>query len=194
MPGPKPWRRVPGFDPEARVATALSNRERYRSRCSAPHRRSVNRPISTRSLRASAASATSVTDREAPFELRRYLAEIDGSIVGRAAVKGDPLALSIVQRSGKIVGCGIVSLLHLFNPEIVIVGGGVSNLGDLLFKPMRKAIEDYAIDDTYWKDLVLTTPQLGEDVSIVGAGTLVITRGGVEDVAYIAETLSKEEA
>jgi glucokinase len=106
------------------------------------------------------------------------LTRISGSIVGRAAQNGDALALEIVTRAGKIIGLGIVNLLHLFNPEIVIIGGGVSNLGDLLFRPMREAIETYCIDDDYWKDLVITQPYLGEDVSIVGAGALVVTQGG----------------
>lgn len=114
---------------------------------------------------------------------------ITGSHVGRAATKGDPLALSIVQRAGKLVGLGIVNLLHLFNPEIIVIGGGVSNLGDLMFKPMREAIEQYAIDDAYWRDLVITTPDLGEDVSVIGAAALVVTNGGVEDIANVLEAL-----
>jgi glucokinase len=115
---------------------------------------------------------------------------ITGSIVGRAAQEGDPLALEIVRRSGKLVGLGIVTLLHLFNPQIIVIGGGVSKLGDLIFDPMRAAIEAHAIDDDYWKDLIITQPALGEDVSIVGAATLVVTAGGVEDVAKVAQQLS----
>src|SRR5690606_39401852 len=63
-----------------------------------------------------------------PILVRDDLSLITGSHVGRAATKGDPMALSIVQRAGKIVGLGIVNLLHLFNPQIIVVGGGVSNL------------------------------------------------------------------
>lgn len=117
------------------------------------------------------------------------LQRITGSVVGRAAIDGDPLALAIVKRSGWIIGLGIVNLLHLFNPQIVIVGGGVSNLGDLLFKPMREAIETHAISDLYWQNLILTTPDLGEDVSIIGAAALVVTKGGVIDVEKVISTL-----
>lgn len=112
---------------------------------------------------------------------------IDGSVVGRAATTGDPMALRIIERCGKLVGLGIVNMLHLFNPEIVVIGGGVTNVGDLLFKPMRAAIEQYAIDDSYWKGLVITTPDLGEDVSIIGAAVLVVTDGGVEDINNVVE-------
>lgn len=107
---------------------------------------------------------------------------ISGSIVGNAAVQGDKLALEIVRRSGWLMGLGIVSLLHLFNPEIIVFGGGVSQLGELLFVPMREAIEKHAIDSAYWKSLILTTPALGDDVSIYGAAALVATDGGVADI------------
>lgn len=123
--------------------------------------------------------------------VRDDLSQINGSHVGRAATLGDPLALSIVQRSGKLVGLGIVNLLHLFNPEIIIIGGGVSTLGDLIFKPMRAAIEQYAIDHAYWRDLVITTPELGEDVSVIGAAALVVTNGGVDDIATVVQMLEK---
>lgn len=73
-------------------------------------------------------------------------------------------------------------LLHLFNPEIIVFGGGVSHLGELLFAPMREAIEKHAIDSAYWKTLKLTTPALGDDVSIYGAAALVATDGGVADI------------
>lgn len=116
---------------------------------------------------------------------------VDGSIVGEAAQSGDKLALEIVERSARIVGMGIVNLLHLFNPEIVVVGGGVTNLGEMLFKPMREAVEAHAIDAAYWRDLKITTPDLGGDVSIVGAGALVATKGGADDIANVMKVINE---
>jgi glucokinase len=119
--------------------------------------------------------------------------QVNGSTVGRAAQQGDALALEIVQRSGMLVGLGIVTLLHLFNPEIVIVGGGVSNLGDLIFDPMREAIRQYSHDPAYHEGLRLEKAALGEDVSIIGAAALVATRGGVMDVAEFTSRLKAYE-
>lgn len=110
---------------------------------------------------------------------------ISGTTVGEAAKAGDPLALRVVRRSGKILGLGVVNLLHLFNPEIVIIGGGVANLGELLFDPMQEAIETYCMDADYWKDTIITTPHLGEDVSIYGAAALVVTDGGKKPINKI---------
>jgi glucokinase len=111
------------------------------------------------------------------------LDQISGATVGKAAQAGDALALDIVRTAGKMVGLGMVSLLHLFNPEILVFGGGVSLLGDLLFDPMRDAIQTYCIDSAYWRDLRIEPAALGENVSVIGAASLVVTRGGVVDVA-----------
>jgi glucokinase len=111
------------------------------------------------------------------------LIKITGKVVGMAAMEGDALAREIVARAGFVIGCGMVSLLHTFNPEILVFGGGVSTIGPLLFDPMREAIEKYCIDDAYWKHLKIERAALGENVSIVGAGALVVTRGGVEDLS-----------
>lgn len=116
---------------------------------------------------------------------------INGATVGIAAQQGDPLALEIVTRSATLIGLGMVNLLHLFNPQILVVGGGVSNLGDLLFVPMRETIEKYCIAREYWQDLVITRPHLGEDVSLYGAGTLVLTQGGVVDVGEVVATVGE---
>lgn len=119
------------------------------------------------------------------------LDHITGATVGNAALEGDAVALDIVRTAGRVIGLGIVSLLHLFNPEIVVLGGGVSNnLRELLFDPMREAIREHCIDRAYWESLRVEPAALGENVSLIGAGALVITQGGVMDVAHVVETLS----
>ena len=110
------------------------------------------------------------------------LSLITGRTVGEAAQEGDALALSIIRRAGRIVGMGITTLLHLFNPEVIVIGGGVSRVGELLFEPMREAIKETAIDPAYWRDLKIAPAALGDNVSIYGAAALVLTHGGVMDI------------
>lgn len=118
------------------------------------------------------------------------LSKVDGATVGKAAHQGDSLALEVVKNCWTIIGLGMVTLLHLFNPEIIVMGGGVTtNLHNITFDPMWDAIKKHTIDDDYWKDLKIVLPELGEDVSVIGAGVLVITHGGVDDIAKIAEGL-----
>lgn len=102
---------------------------------------------------------------------------IDGKMVGDAANDGDELAIELVKRGGKIVGLGIANLLHLFNPEVVVIGGGVSYIGDIWFDEIRKAVQANTIDDDYWKDTPIIPSDISEDVSILGAATLVLTKG-----------------
>lgn len=119
------------------------------------------------------------------------LSKIDAVMVGQAAQQGDALAVSVVQRGGRMVGLGIVSLLHLFNPEVVVVGGGVANMGDMLFEPLRSAVQMHCIDEAYWRHLKIVPATLGDNVSIIGAASLVATRGGQEDVGEVGAALQE---
>ncbi len=110
---------------------------------------------------------------------------IDARIIGIAAHEGDPLALEAVEHCGFCVGLGVVTLLHLFNPEIVVIGGGVSNIGAPLFDKIRATVEKHALTDAYWRELQIVPAGLGGDVSIIGAGALVLTGGGQKDVTQI---------
>jgi glucokinase len=115
---------------------------------------------------------------------------IEGSTVGDAAIAGDKVALEVVKEAGKTLGLGLVTMLHLFNPEVIVIGGGVANgLGDILLTPARKAIQSYAIDKAYWEHLKIVTPDLPEDLSIIGAAALVVTHGGVERIDEVAKHL-----
>ncbi|MFN8528226.1 MAG: ROK family protein [Anaerolineae bacterium] len=120
------------------------------------------------------------------------LEQISGGTVGKAAMQGDPVAVDVIAKAGRILGLGMVSFLHIFNPEILVFGGGVSTVGELLFKPMREAIQQNTIDPSYWTNLRIEPAALGDNVSLVGAGALVITQGGVEDIKHVLQELSQE--
>lgn len=105
------------------------------------------------------------------------LDNIDAKMISDAIKQGDELGISIAKRGGQIVGLGLVNLLHIFNPEVVVIGGGVSYIGDLWFNEVQKAVEANTIDDDYWKDTPIIPSKISEDVSILGAATLVLTKG-----------------
>jgi glucokinase len=106
------------------------------------------------------------------------LDDVTAKVVGEAAKAGDPLAIELIERAGFMIGLGIVSLLHIFNPQIVVVGGSVTKTGDLLFAPMRQAVEKYVLDPDYCHNLPIVQAALGDDVALIGAAALVRTRGG----------------
>jgi glucokinase len=126
------------------------------------------------------------------YLLNGDLEKITSKIVGQAAQQGDALALDVVRYGGRILGLGIATLLHLFNPEIIVIGGGVSKLGELLFAPMREAFQQHTIDRAYWDDLRIERSALGDDVSIVGAAALIITQGGLKDVQQAIAALDEQ--
>jgi glucokinase len=117
------------------------------------------------------------------------LQAVTGKIVGMAAQSGDRLAREVVEWAGRVIGLGLVSILHLFDPEILVIGGGVTSLGDLILDPIWATIQKHVMTPEYWNGLVITGPELGQDVSIYGAAALVITQGGMEDIGEVVAQL-----
>lgn len=89
--------------------------------------------------------------------------------ISMAAEQGDPLAKSAVTRAGSYLGLGLANYLHIFNPSIVIFGGGVSRSGPLLFEPMRAALAEHVLSPEYLQGLTITTAGLGDDAGLLGA-------------------------
>ena len=63
----------------------------------------------------------------------------DGHAVVRAARDGDPEALEVMRIVGERLGVGIANVVNIFDPELVVIGGGVSLAGELLLAPAREA-------------------------------------------------------
>ncbi len=110
---------------------------------------------------------------------------VDAKAVAIAAAAGDQLAREVYAYAGRVLGLGIVNVLHLFNPQAIVLGGGVIKAGELLLAPMRAAIRQHVLDDAYIEDLIITTAALGDDVALVGAAALVATNGGNMDISEL---------
>lgn len=97
--------------------------------------------------------------------------EID-SITARdvveAARRGDLEAQEILNRSGTFIGIAIAGLINLINPSIVIIGGGVAQVGDLLTSPIRQAVHDRSLRASE-HSVRITTAMLGRRSSLMGA-------------------------
>ncbi|MEO6797224.1 MAG: ROK family protein [Candidatus Dormibacter sp.] len=88
--------------------------------------------------------------------------------VVRAARREDDLALHILDAAGTALGIAMGTLVNLFNPELIVLGGSVVNAGALLLSPMRRSM-----DASSWKaarrGLRIVKPALGPDVGLIGA-------------------------
>lgn len=72
------------------------------------------------------------------------LKTITAETVARAAKQGDSLACEIVNKAAYYLGVGLVNMVNIFNPEVIIIGGGVSKMGDILLGPARKVVKQRA--------------------------------------------------
>ncbi len=95
------------------------------------------------------------------------LSRVSAATVGEAAQAGDPLARAVVREAGQAIGAAIVSALHAFNPGLVICGGGLTKMGDLLMQPIRETVTERVMNPDYIVDIVLAA--LGDDVALLGA-------------------------
>jgi glucokinase len=95
--------------------------------------------------------------------------------VSFAANQGDELAKAALARGGTYLGVAVASFLHIFNPTMIIIGGGVSQSGDAFFGPMRAAMRENVMSPKYLDDLIITTAALGDDVGLIGALALAQT-------------------
>jgi glucokinase-like ROK family protein len=88
--------------------------------------------------------------------------------VAQAAQRGDLVAQQIIAEAGSYLGIAIASLVNLFNHGMVIIGGGVSQIGDLLVEPIRKTVMDRSLASAA-KEVRITTAVLGRHATSMGA-------------------------
>lgn len=97
--------------------------------------------------------------------------QIHAGVVAKAAEAGHPASIAILERAGRALGASIGSFINMFDPEMVVIGGGVAALGELLLGPARKVIPQYSFVDMR-ANVPITYSQLGSDTGLYGAGAL----------------------
>jgi glucokinase len=96
----------------------------------------------------------------------------DGRSLLDAARAADPVAVAAFERAGRALGVAVASAAHLLELELVVVGGGLSNAGDLLLEPARVAFARHARMDFVTRCRIVPAA-LGADAGIIGAAALV---------------------
>ncbi|TKJ30445.1 ROK family glucokinase [Blastococcus sp. CCUG 61487] len=98
---------------------------------------------------------------------------LTGEDVARAAHDGDPLALELVTDVGLWLGQGIADLAAVLDPEVVVIGGGVSVLGEMLLDPARERLERALPGRGFRPAPRIVAAELGAEAGLVGAADLV---------------------
>ena len=107
----------------------------------------------------------------------REMSGFDGEITGEAIAaeaECDPGSLSAqaVTRTGEYLGYGLVSLANLLDPDLIVIGGGLSALGDLLLAPARRILARHALPGPACCPVAAAA--LGADAALVGAAALAM--------------------
>jgi len=112
--------------------------------------------------------------------LLHELDELTGKSVTVAARAGDAPAVGVLERVGFWLGVGLASLVNAFDPEVIVVGGGAIEAGDLLLEPAREAFVQRVIGRRYRTLPPIRRAALGDDAGIVGAALLALERAEAE--------------
>jgi glucokinase len=101
------------------------------------------------------------------------LADITSEQVAAAADAGDSLALDVFTRAAHYLGVGLVNIVNAFNPEMIILGGGMAELDSLFTGPAKKLVMERAFSISTQK-LSIVTARLGNEAGVYGAAAYAI--------------------
>ncbi|MEO7555308.1 MAG: ROK family protein, partial [Acidimicrobiales bacterium] len=103
--------------------------------------------------------------------------DVRGEHVTRAAAEGDPGALAVMERLGWWAALGITNLIAVLDPEVVVVGGGLVEAGELLLAPIRRSYHDLVFAGDHRPPVRLVAAELGERAGAIGAALLAQAAG-----------------
>jgi glucokinase len=99
--------------------------------------------------------------------------EITGGIVTELAHAGDAAAVSVLTQIGRRLGYGLVGVVNVFNPELVVIGGGALAAGELLLGPAREVVAERALPPV--REMVSIVPaEFGDESGMLGAALLAL--------------------
>jgi glucokinase len=90
-----------------------------------------------------------------------------------AALAGDAVALETFEETAYFIGLGLASVVAIFNPEMIVIGGGIAQAGAILFDPMIRTTQANSIG-TLYESVKIVPASLGDNAGIMGAAALAI--------------------
>lgn len=93
--------------------------------------------------------------------------------VFKEAEKGDKVAISIRDNALRYLGIGVTNIINTFDPDIVVIGGGVSKAGEVVFEKVREVVNERGLK-TMTSGCKIVPAQLGTDAGVIGAVALAI--------------------
>lgn len=114
--------------------------------------------------------------------IARAAGAVNAEEAAEAARRGDRASIEVYLEAGRVLGYGVANLVSLFDPEIVVIGGGLAKAGDLFLVPLRKAVKEWAQPIAARRVRIVLSP-LGSRANLLGVARLAgamgrIGRGG----------------
>jgi glucokinase len=100
---------------------------------------------------------------------------VTAQTVQSAAEKGDPIANQLILKTAYYFGVGLANLINIFNPEMIVIGGGLSNMGDRLLNPAYEVAEKRAFNRAY-RTVRFVRAALGRNSGVLGAAAFAFNK------------------
>jgi glucokinase len=99
--------------------------------------------------------------------------EITGATVTEAAKAGDEVAGGVIARAGRHLGAALVSYANIFNPDVIVIGGGAAEgAGEMLLEPAREVLREQALRPM--NETTVKHAELGGDAGMIGAAAMAL--------------------
>jgi glucokinase len=102
---------------------------------------------------------------------------ITAEMVGKAARSGDKVSRDVIARAAFYLGIGMVNIANIFNPEMIVIGGGMAELGEMIIEPGRRLVTERAFSISS-RVVRIVTAQLGNEAGVYGAAAYALDKGG----------------
>jgi glucokinase len=112
---------------------------------------------------------------------RGKLENVTAQVVHSAAQQGDPLAQEVIRKAARFLGVGLANLVNIFNPERIVVGGGVARMGEMLLEPAREVVAERAFT-LLVRRASIVAGELGDDAGVLGAAAFFLKTTGQAEV------------
>jgi glucokinase len=99
--------------------------------------------------------------------------KVNAEAIHEAAQAGDKLANELIAQTAYYFGVGLANLINIFNPEVIVIGGGLSNIGDMLLMPAFDEAGRRAFRQSY-QAVRFARAELGRNSGVLGAAALAL--------------------
>jgi pyruvate formate lyase activating enzyme len=117
---------------------------------------------------------------------------ISGELICDIAMKGDPVAQDLIISTGRYLGIGLSTIVQVLNPELIVIGGGLTNMGSMLLDPCMESLRRN-IPPALWGAGCIVMGQFQQNVSVIGGAAMVfsetVTAEAIHSrIPYVAPT------